>query len=97
MYSDLAVDSAVLVCFLLLQLTAAPPNVKTYTNVDLKSFVSPPFAIFQIRCVIKQTILLVPFKYLNIRFTAVQCVLVGFELNFATFTHCEGYIRTGTC
>ena len=23
-------------------------------------------------------------KYLNIRFTAIQCVLVGFELNFAT-------------
>ena len=41
MYSASAVDKATLVCFLLRQLTAPPPIVNRYPDVDFRSFTSP--------------------------------------------------------
>ena len=88
MYSASAVDNATHVCFLLLQLSAAPLSWNRYPEVDLRSSRSPPQSASEepmlLVCLSLVYQVRVPLRYLNICFTAIQCWCVGFAEYFAT-------------
>src|ERR1700738_3820192 len=90
MYSVSIIDNAMVGCFLYFHKMTPTPTTNTYPMVDCGSFASPVQSTSQ--KTLKTTYLhlshnlksKVPFKYLMVRYTAIQCGGPAFDMNWLT-------------